>query len=89
MAARRALYSPLCGNSIHQDRRFLVRYMPRLNDFLHYRIIDVSSVKELVERWYPDDFRPMQKKKSHLALDDIRESIAELAEYRKLFFRKA
>lgn len=80
--------SPLCGNSIHQDRRFLVRYMPRLNDFLHYRIVDVSSVKELVERWYPDEFRPNLKKKSHLALDDIRESIAELVEYRKRFFRK-
>lgn len=80
--------APLCGNSIHQDRRFLVRYMPRLNEFLHYRIIDVSSVKELVERWYPTEFRPMRKKKSHLALDDVRESIAELAEYRKLFFRK-
>ncbi|MEE8425181.1 MAG: oligoribonuclease [Elusimicrobiota bacterium] len=80
--------APLCGNSIHQDRRFLVRYMPLLNEFLHYRIIDVSSVKELVERWYPDEFRPMHKKKSHLALDDVRESITELSEYRKLFFRK-
>lgn len=79
--------APLCGNSIHQDRRFLVRYMPRLNDFLHYRIVDVSSVKELVERWYPREFRPPQKKKSHLALDDIRESIAELADYRRQFFR--
>jgi oligoribonuclease len=79
--------APLCGNSIHQDRRFLVRYMPRLNEYLHYRIVDVSSVKELVERWYPNDFRPTGKKSSHLALEDIRESIAELADYRKRFFR--
>jgi len=79
--------SPLCGNSIHQDRRFLVRYMPRLNDYLHYRIVDVSSVKEIVERWYPKDFQPNMKKKSHLALDDIRESIEELREYRRKFFR--
>lgn len=79
--------TPLCGNSIHQDRRFLARYMPRLNAYLHYRIVDVSSVKELVERWYPRDFAPFQKKKSHLALEDIRESIAELAEYRKKYFR--
>ena len=79
--------APLCGNSIHQDRRFLVRYMPRLNDYLHYRIVDVSTVKELVERWYPAEFRPNTKKKSHLAVQDIRESVAELAEYRRLFFR--
>lgn len=79
--------APLCGNSIHQDRRFLARYMPRINDFLHYRIVDVSSVKELVERWYPAEFRPPHKKKTHLALDDIRESIAELEEYRRKFFR--
>lgn len=81
--------SPLCGNSIHQDRRFLVRYMPRLNDYLHYRIVDVSSVKEIVERWYPNEFAPPTKKKSHLALDDIRESIEELREYRRKFFRSA
>jgi len=80
--------SPLCGNSIHQDRRFLARYMPRLNDYLHYRIVDVSSVKELVERWYPSEFKPLQKKKSHLAMEDIRESIEELAEYRRCFFRQ-
>jgi oligoribonuclease len=79
--------SPLCGNSIHQDRRFLVRYMPRLNDYLHYRIVDVSSVKEIVERWYPGEFSPPAKKKSHLALDDIRESIEELRDYRRKFFR--
>ncbi len=79
--------APLCGNSIHQDRRFLVRYMPLLNDYLHYRIVDVSSVKELVQRWYPGEYAHFPKKKSHLALDDVRESISELAEYRKLFFR--
>jgi len=78
---------PLCGNSIHQDRRFLVKYMPRLNDYLHYRIVDVSSVKEVVERWYPSEFEPMTKKKSHLALDDVRESIEELKRYRDRFFR--
>ncbi len=79
--------APLCGNSIHQDRRFLSRQMPRLNAYLHYRIIDVSSVKELVERWYPGEYVRFGKKKHHLALDDIRESIAELAEYRKVYFR--
>lgn len=78
---------PLCGNSIHQDRRFLVRYMPLLNEFLHYRQVDVSSVKEIVQRWYPSEFRTFSKKKSHLALDDVRESIQELAEYRRTFFR--
>lgn len=78
---------PLCGNSIHQDRRFLVKYMPRLNDYLHYRIVDVSSVKEVVERWYPSEFEPLGKKKSHLALDDVRESIEELKHYRDRFFR--
>ena len=80
--------TPLCGNSIHQDRRFLVKYMPRLNDYLHYRNVDVTSVKEIVERWYPDDFEPLTKKRSHLALDDIRESIEELKGYRSKFFRK-
>ncbi|MFA6029072.1 MAG: oligoribonuclease [Elusimicrobiota bacterium] len=77
---------PLCGNSIHQDRRFLVRYMPKLNEYLHYRIVDVSSFKEVLERWYRDDFARPSKRKSHLALDDIRESILELSEYRKRFF---
>ncbi|MDE2290798.1 MAG: oligoribonuclease [Elusimicrobia bacterium] len=79
--------APLCGNSIHQDRRFIARYMPLLNDYLHYRIVDVSSVKELVQRWYPAEFTVFPKKKSHLALDDVRESILELAEYRRTFFR--
>jgi oligoribonuclease len=77
--------SPLCGNSIHQDRRFLVRYMPRLEAYMHYRNIDVSTVKELARRWYPDITLPA-KQSAHLALDDIRESIAELAYYRKSIF---
>lgn len=77
--------SPLCGNSIHQDRRFLVRYMPRLEAWLHYRIIDVSSVKELVSRWYPG-IRPPVKSGTHLALDDVRDSIAELKFYREKVF---
>jgi oligoribonuclease len=81
------LSSPLCGNSIHQDRRFLSRYMPTLDVYLHYRNIDVSTVKELVRRWYPDGPEPPAKKHAHLALDDIRESIDELRFYRQHFFR--
>jgi oligoribonuclease len=77
--------SPLCGNSIGQDRRFLVRHMPRLEAFFHYRNIDVSSVKELVKRWYPS-LPPFKKEKSHLALNDIRESIGELIYYRRHVF---
>ena len=77
--------SPLCGNSIGQDRRFLVKHMPRLEAFFHYRNIDVSSVKELVKRWYPS-LSPFKKEKSHLALSDIRESISELRYYRKEVF---
>ena len=79
--------SPLCGNSIGQDRRFLHRYMPQLNDFFHYRNIDVSSIKELVQRWYPDQFHPPEKSKTHHVLDDVRESIEELRYYRKMVFR--
>ena len=79
--------SPLCGNSIHQDRRFLVRYMPQLDAYLHYRNIDVSTVKELVRRWYPNGPHPPEKKHAHLALDDIRESIEELLFYRRSYFR--
>ncbi|MCA9698820.1 MAG: oligoribonuclease [Myxococcales bacterium] len=78
--------SPLCGNSIGQDRRFLVRYMPALADFVHYRNIDVSTIKELARRWYPD-LPPLAKQEAHRALDDIRESIAELAHYREHVFR--
>jgi len=77
--------SPLCGNSIWQDRRFLVKHMPTLDAFLHYRLIDVSTVKELARRWYPDVTAP-KKGESHRALDDIRESIAELSFYRERVF---
>jgi oligoribonuclease len=79
--------SPLCGNSVHQDRRFLVRYMPVFDAYLHYRNIDVSTVKELVRRWYPAGPPAPEKKHAHLALDDIRESIDELRFYRQHFFR--
>jgi oligoribonuclease len=78
--------SPLCGNSIGQDRRFLVKHMPALENFFHYRNIDVSSIKELVKRWYPT-LPPFKKAKSHLALSDIMESINELRYYRAEVFR--
>jgi oligoribonuclease len=79
---------PLCGNSIGVDRRFLARYLPDLEEHLHYRSIDVSSVKELCRRWYPDahDHRP-DKAEGHRALADVHESIAELAYYREAIFR--
>lgn len=75
--------SPMCGNSICQDRRFLVNYMPRLEAFFHYRNLDVSTLKELARRWKPGILDGFQKANKHLALDDIRESIAELAYYRE------
>lgn len=78
---------PLCGNTIWQDRRFLARYMPTLESFLHYRMIDVSSIKELVARWRPDLVDGFSKRGEHLALADVRESIAELAYYRDHFFK--
>ena len=77
--------SPLCGNSVYQDRRFLIKYMPKLEGLMHYRNIDVSSVKELVKRWYPTLPR-FKKQKSHLAMDDIRGSIMELRYYHKKVF---
>ena len=81
--------SPLCGNSISQDRRFLFKYMPHLEEHLHYRIIDVSSVKELVERWYPKEFHmPKNHHRSHRVLNDIRRSIEELKFYRDKIFLK-
>jgi oligoribonuclease len=79
--------SPMCGNSICQDRRFMARHLPRLEAYFHYRNLDVSTVKELARRWRPDVFEGYRKKGSHLALDDIRESIAELRHYRATFFR--
>ncbi|NWF36334.1 oligoribonuclease [Mariprofundus sp. KV] len=78
--------SPLCGNSIHQDRRFLVRYMRELEGYVHYRNIDVSTIKELGRRWYPKVRTPL-KDAEHLALADVRESIKELAFYRNNYFR--
>lgn len=78
--------SPICGNSVGQDRRFLVRYMPSLNDYFHYRTIDVSTIKELTRRWAPEVLDKVHKKGSHLALDDIRDSINELKTYRTEIF---
>lgn len=79
--------SPLCGNSIGQDRRFLARYMPEFEEYLHYRNVDVSTIKELAQRWRPTVLEGFSKKGSHLALDDIRDSIAELRHYRENFFK--
>ena len=79
--------SPLCGNTIWQDRRFLVKYMPKLESYLHYRMIDVSSIKELVKRWYPADHKmPREKKQTHRVMNDILESIDELRHYRSKVF---
>ena len=81
--------SPLCGNSIGQDKLFLSKFMPRIMDFLHYRIIDVSTIKELVQRWYPNnEHKKFAKGNTHRALDDIVESIEELRWYRRYFFVK-
>jgi len=78
---------PLCGNSIGMDRRFLAAYLPEIENHLHYRSVDVSSVKELVRRWYPTVLNGLrQKQGSHRALDDIRESVAELRYYREHIF---
>ena len=74
--------SPICGNSVHQDRRFLVRYMPKLDAFFHYRLIDVSTLKELCRRWKPEVLGGMVKHGKHEALADIHESIEELRYYR-------
>ena len=80
--------SPICGNSIGQDRRFLCRYMPTLEAFFHYRSLDVSTLKILAERWAPQIKEGFQKKGRHQALDDIRESIAELQYYREHFIKR-
>ncbi len=79
--------SPLCGNSISQDRRFLVKYMPRLDAFLHYRNIDVSTFKELAKRWRPEVYSAFKKRQSHTALADVHESIDELEHYREHFLK--
>lgn len=79
---------PLCGNSIGTDRRFLTHWLPDIENFLHYRSVDVSSIKELARRWYPDELAQVPPKQgSHRALDDIRESIEELRHYRRLVFK--
>ena len=79
--------SPMCGNTIGQDRRFIYRYMPELHEFFHYRNIDVSTLKELARRWKPELLEQHKKKGAHLALEDIRESIEELRFYREQFIR--
>lgn len=75
--------SPMCGNSICQDRRFLANYMPQLEEFFHYRNLDVSTIKELSARWAPDVYNGFKKESSHLAMDDIKDSINELIYYRE------
>ena len=79
--------SPLCGNTISQDRRFLVKYMPKLEAFFHYRNLDVSTLKELSRRWKPTVYESFKKQQKHTALADVHESIDELAHYREHFIR--
>ena len=79
--------APLCGNSVWKDREFLARYMPNLAGYLHYRLVDVSTIKELVRRWYPEGRHAPRKKEVHRALDDILESIEELRSYRSTVFQ--
>jgi len=81
--------SPMCGNSIGQDRRFLVKYMPKLEAFFHYRNVDVSTLKELARRWRPDICNAFKKQQKHTALADVHESIDELVHYREHFLRLA
>jgi oligoribonuclease len=78
--------APLCGNSIGQDKRFLAKYMPALHDFLHYKVVDVSSIKLLATEWYGGEYQPPKKQELHRALTDIEESIAELDYFRKTVF---
>jgi oligoribonuclease len=80
--------SPLCGNSVWKDRAFLEREMPRVIGLLHYRMVDVSTIKELVRRWYPSSYHAPKKREVHRALDDIRESLEELRWYRERVFAK-
>lgn len=79
--------APLCGNSVYQDRRFLTRYMSDLEEYLHYRLIDVSTLKELAIRWAPEVMNGFSKENAHTALSDIRESVAELRHYREHFLK--
>ena len=79
--------TPMCGNTIGQDRRFLVKYMPKLEAYFHYRNLDVSTLKELAKRWQPDVFAAFRKQQSHTALADVYESIDELLHYREHFLK--
>jgi oligoribonuclease len=79
--------SPMCGNTIGQDRRFLVKYMPKLEAYFHYRNLDVSTLKELAKRWRPDVFNAFRKQQAHTALADVQESIDELLHYREHFLK--
>lgn len=79
--------TPMCGNTISQDRRFLVKYMPRLEAFFHYRNLDVSTLKELAKRWRPEVYGAFKKQQKHTALADVHESIDELAHYRQHFLK--
>jgi len=79
--------SPMCGNTIGQDRRFLVKYMPKLEAYFHYRNLDVSTLKELAKRWKPAAYNSFKKQQAHTALADVHESIEELAHYRDTFLR--
>lgn len=81
--------APMCGNTIGQDRRFLVRYMPKLEAFFHYRNLDVSTLKELAKRWRPEIYAGFKKAQKHTALADVHESIEELVYYREHFLRMA
>jgi oligoribonuclease len=78
--------SPICGNSVYKDKQFIEKYLPDFDTYMNYRLIDVSAVKELVKRWYPQVPR-FEKQKKHRALDDIKESVAELAYYRERIFK--
>jgi len=79
--------SPMCGNTVYQDRKFLYKYMPKLEQYFHYRNLDVSSLKILAKRWNPDIMHDFKKKSKHIALQDIHDSIAELKYYREHFLR--
>ena len=79
--------TPMCGNTIGQDRRFLVKYMPKLETFFHYRNVDVSTFKELAKRWRPEVYSAFKKRQSHTALADVHESIDELLHYREHFLK--
>jgi len=83
-----AKQNPLCGNAVHHDRRFLIKYMPKIHQFLHYRHVDVSTIKTVVSKWYPKQ-KEVKKNTTHRALSDIRESIDELKLYREFYFKTA